>query len=71
MGLYSDPATARALGMAAMNVPEAERNRRAHYLNLISHRSNDAGKPRPGFKKNVEMLKREVAKIDARLSNGG
>lgn len=42
----------------------------AHFQNLIAARTDGAGKPKPGYKKNVEMLRTEIARLEARTAGG-
>lgn len=38
----------------------------AHFKNLIAARTNPDGSPKQGFRKNVAMLRREIAKIEGK-----
>lgn len=42
----------------------------AHFRNLIEARTDARGNPKPGFGKNVAMLKSEIAKLEARAVGG-
>lgn len=42
----------------------------AHFKNLVTARTDGEGKPKPGYRKNVEMLRAEIARLTA-LAPGG
>lgn len=37
----------------------------AHYRNLLAHRSQGDGQAKPGYKANVAILRREIAKLES------
>lgn len=39
-----------------------------HYRNLVKARTDRDGHPLPGYKKNVELLEREIALMEAQLA---
>lgn len=42
----------------------------AHFRNLIEARCDARGNPKPGYGKNVAMLKRQIAVLEQRAAGG-